>query len=257
MPVWNPWHGCTKLSPGCKNCYVWRLDSRYGRDPTDFHRTGSFYYPIEKWKKAPRTGQYKLMTDEVVYTCMTSDFFYEKADEYRPEIWSMIRERNDLHFYIITKRVDRIASSLPSDWGDGYNNVTVCATCENQQMADYRLPIMLDLPLKHREIIHEPMLERIDIRKYLASGKFRKVVAGGESGQGVRTLDIDWILDTASQCEDYGVKFTFKQTGTYYIDENGSTHYVARHNQMPLAEAYGISTEPLINDASVYRSLPN
>ena len=254
MPVWNPWHGCVKLSPGCQNCYVWRLDARYNRDPSDFHRTGSFWYPVEKWKRGDRAGTYKLKTDEVVYTCMTSDFFLDKADEYRSEIWSMIRERSDLHFYIITKRVDRVASNLPSDWGDGYDNVTICPTCENQQMTDYRLPIALELPIKHLEIIHEPMLEQIDIRKYLATGRFRKVIAGGESGSGVRTLDLKWIRDTARQCEKYGVKFTFKQTGTYYIDESGNRIFVRRSNQMSLAESYGISTEPLINDARVYRT---
>lgn len=50
---------------------------------------------------------------------------------------------------------------------DGYDNATICSTCENQEMADYRLSIMIELPIKHMEIIHEPMLEAIDINKYL------------------------------------------------------------------------------------------
>lgn len=248
MPVWNPWHGCHKISPGCQHCYVYRGDARYGRNPDEVHKNGAFGYPVDKFRK---NHQYKLQTNEVVYTCMTSDFFVEEADEWRPEVWRMIKERSDLHFYIITKRIDRMSDQIPSDWGDGYDNVTICPTCENQKMTDYRLPIALDLPIKHLEIIHEPMLERIDIRKYLATGRFRKVIAGGESGQDARTLDIDWILDTARQCEKYGVKFTFKQTGAKFID-NGQIHSVARNRQMPLAEAYGISTEPLINDAIVY-----
>lgn len=250
MPIWNPWHGCHKVSPGCQHCYVYRGDSRYGRNPEEVHKNGAFSYPVARFKK---NNQYKLQTNEVVYTCMTSDFFVEEADDWRPEVWRMIKERCDLHFYIITKRIDRAESQFPSDWGDGYDNVTICPTCENQYMTDYRLPIALDLPIKHLEIIHEPMLERIDVRKYLATGRFRKVIAGGESGQDARTLNLDWILDTSEQCSEYGVKFTFKQTGARYIDENNVLRSVARCRQMPLAESYGISTESLTTDVDVYR----
>ena len=242
MPVWNPWHGCTKLSPGCLNCYVYRIDAHYGRDATKTNKTGNFNWPLRK----DRQGNYKLQSNEMVFTCMTSDFFIDAADEWRPEIWDMMHFRDDLQFGIITKRVDRIADCLPDNWGDGYSNVTIFATCENQEMADYRLPIMLELPLKKREIIEEPMLEQIDLRKYLATGKFRKVTAGGESGSGARILDYKWIEDSARQCEEYGVKFCFKQTGAVYINEYGETKKVARKYQMPLAEAYGISTEKLV-----------
>ena len=66
--------------------------------------------------------------------------FCEEADEWRPEAWKMIRERDDLHFVIITKRIHRFQVGLPKDWEEGYDNVTICCTCENQNMADYRLP---------------------------------------------------------------------------------------------------------------------
>ena len=77
---------------------------------------------------------------------MTSDFFLEEADEWRPECWRMIRERSDLRFAIITKRIHRFMECIPDDWGEGYPNVSVYCTVENQQMADYRLPIYLELP---------------------------------------------------------------------------------------------------------------
>ena len=98
---------------------------------------------------------------------MTSDFFVEEADEWRREAWDIIKYMSDLKFFIITKRIDRFDKCKPHDWKDGYDNVTICSTCENQEMADYRLPIMIELPIKHMEIIHEPMLEAIDINKYL------------------------------------------------------------------------------------------
>lgn len=99
MATWNPWHGCRKISPGCLNCYVYRRDAEFGKDSSIIARTSRFDLPVKRNRK----GIYKLQTDEgTVYTCMTSDFFVEEADEWRPEAWRMIRERGDLHFVIIT-----------------------------------------------------------------------------------------------------------------------------------------------------------
>lgn len=95
MAVWNPWHGCKKISPGCRNCYVYRRDAEFGRDSSVVTQTANFSLPI----KCSRRGEYKLKPDgESIYTCMTSDFFLEEADQWRPEAWNMIRLRGDLHF---------------------------------------------------------------------------------------------------------------------------------------------------------------
>src|SRR5699024_11865191 len=80
-------------------------------------------------------------------------FFLEEADEWRPECWRMIRERSDLRFAIITKRIHRFMECIPDDWGEGYPNVSVYCTVENQQMADYRLPIYLELPIRDRKSV--------------------------------------------------------------------------------------------------------
>ena len=155
MIVWNPWHGCHKISPGCANCYVYRRDESIGKDASVVTKTGDYDLPLKK----NRQGQYKLSAEDgIVFTCMTSDFFLEDADEWRQGCWDMIRERQDLQFHIITKRIDRFAQCIPSDWSDGWEHVTICSTCENQKMADYRLPIFLKLPIKHREVISEPIL---------------------------------------------------------------------------------------------------
>ncbi|MBR1724336.1 MAG: DUF5131 family protein, partial [Ruminococcus sp.] len=143
MPIWNPWHGCKKISPGCANCYVYRRDESIGKDASIITRTNDHGLPLKK----NRQGDYKLTPDDgVVFTCMTSDFFLDEADEWRGECWDIIRERNDLHFHIITKRIDRFESCIPYDWGDGWDNVTISSTCEDQQRADHRLPILLGLP---------------------------------------------------------------------------------------------------------------
>ena len=153
MAIWNPWHGCRKVSPGCRNCYVYRRDAEFGKDSSIVTKTSTFDLPL----KRDRRKAYKLQPEDgPVYTCMTSDFFIREADEWRPEIWKMIRAREDLHFVIITKRIERFMECIPPDWGRGYENVTVCCTCENQEMADRRLPVFLEMPVRHKETIHEP-----------------------------------------------------------------------------------------------------
>ena len=237
MYIWNPWHGCHKKSPGCLNCYMFRRDSMFDKDSTIVEKTSSFDIAIKKKKD----GTYKIEPDGgYVYVCMTSDFFIEEADEWRKEIWAIIKERQDLNFYIITKRIERFEVSLPQDWGDGYENVTICSTAENQDMADERLPILLSLPIKQREIIHEPMLEKINIEKYLQSGKIEEVVCGGESGPNARVCDYDWILNTREQCLKYNVPFYFKQTGANFR-KNGKVYNVPRKDQMKQAHKANIN----------------
>lgn len=217
MSIWNPWHGCHKKSSGCLNCYMYRRDAKYDLDSNVVRKTKNYDIVLRK----SRDGTYKIKRDtSYVYVCMTSDFFIEEADDWRRDIWRMIRERDDLNFYIITKRIERFNVSLPDDWGDGYDNVTICVTCENQATADYRLPIFIKLPIKHKEIIHEPMLENINIEKYLESGQIDKVICGGESGDKARVCNYDWILNTRSQCLKYNVSFHFKQTGANFMKDN-------------------------------------
>lgn len=108
---WNPWHGCHKLSDGCKNCYVYRRDSRYGKDSSIVEKTKDFDLPVQKLKN----GEYRLKTSGTVFTCFTSDFFIEEADAWRRDAWAMMRERRDLSFLFITKRIDRFFVGLPPD----------------------------------------------------------------------------------------------------------------------------------------------
>ena len=240
MAVWNPWHGCRKISPGCQNCYVYRRDAAVGIDSSVVRQTAQFSLPVRR----KRNGAYCLTdTSGPVYTCMTSDFFLEETDIWRREAWAMIRQRRDLHFVIITKRIHRFFVELPDDWGDGYDNVTLICTCEDQEQADQRLPIFLKAPIIHREIIHEPMLEEIHIEPYLASGGIERVTCGGESGEGARVCRYDWILQTREQCIRYGVGFHFKQTGGCF-QKDGRLYRVERKFQMAQAQKAGIDVAP-------------
>ncbi|SDB50006.1 protein gp37 [Butyrivibrio sp. INlla16] len=240
MAIWNPWHGCHKISPGCANCYVYRRDESIGKDASIVTKTGDYNLPLKK----NRQGEYKLTrADGVVFACMTSDFFLDEADEWRQSCWDMIRERQDLDFHIITKRIDRFDVCKPADWGDGWDNVTICSTCENQDRAEYRLPILLELPIKHREMISEPMLEEINIEKYLETGLIEHVTCGGESGSKARPCDFRWIQEVRRQCIRQGVPFTFKQTGAVFI-KDGKTYHIDRKDQIPQAHKSGYSYYP-------------
>ena len=247
MAIWNPWHGCKKLSPGCANCYVYRRDESIGKDASVVTKTGDYDLPLKRNRKK----EYKLTADDgVVYTCMTSDFFLEEADEWRPGCWDMIRERRDLSFHIITKRIDRFEQCMPPDWGDGWEHVTICSTCENQDRADYRLPILLKLPIRHRQIISEPMLEEIHFEKYLETGLIEHVTCGGESGPNARPCDFRWIREVRRECIRQGVPFFFKQTGAVFI-MNGKTYHIDRKDQMSQARKSGLSYSPGIGSADV------
>lgn len=236
MPIWNPWHGCHKISPGCRNCYVYRRDSSFGKDSSIVTKTADFDLPVRR----DRFMDYKLKAqEEPVYTCMTSDFFVEEADAWRAEAWAMIREREDLHFVIITKRIHRFLDCLPVDWGDGYENVTIECTCENQEMAAFRLPLFLKYPIRHRQLIHEPMLGPILIEEYLRTGLIEQVTCGGESGDAARMCDYAWVLSVREQCVRTGVPFYFKQTGARF-KKDGKLYRIQRKDQMPQARRAAI-----------------
>lgn len=234
--LWNPWHGCHKLSEGCRHCYVYRGDARRGIDSSVVTRTKNFDVPVRRTRK----GEYKIPPGTLVYTCFTSDFFVEDADAWRTEAWEMIRRRSDLHFMMITKRIDCLSLCLPPDWGEGYEHVTICCTVENQSRADYRLPIYRAAPIRHKIIICEPLLERIDLTPFHIGEWVEQVVAGGESGNDARPCDFDWVMALREACIEGGVSFWFKQTGAQFI-KDGKLYHVKRPLQHAQARKAGIN----------------
>ena len=231
---WNPWHGCDKISPGCKNCYVYRIDGQHGKDSSVVEKTLNFNLPL----KRKRNGDYKVPLHEEIYTCLSSDFFLDRADQWRSEAYEMMKRRKDCHFIIITKRIDRFYVNLPEDWGEGYDNVEICVTVENQDRADYRLPLFYKAPIKHKMIICEPLLEAIDISEYLGQW-VELVLAGGESGNEARICNYDWVMDIQKQCRQKNIPFHFKQTGAKFIKE-GRLYEISRKYQHSQARKAGI-----------------
>ena len=232
--TWNPWHGCTKYSEGCRNCYVYRQDEMFGRDSTICKKTNDFNLPIKK----DRRGNYKIPSGSLIMTCFSSDFLLGDADSWRDECLEMMKTRSDCMFYFFTKRIERLNFSLP-------DNVIVGCTCENQKMADYRLPIFKKLIIKYKTIILAPMLEKMDISKYLGSDIY-EVNVSGESGssqqiraqqiraQQIRALNYDWVLDIRNQCIKANVNFGFHQTGARFI-KDGKEYFIERKYQLSQA----------------------
>ncbi len=217
------------------NCYVYRRDESIGKDASIITKTASFNRLTQK----NRNGEYKIPSGEHIYCCMTSDFFLEDADEWRDEVWAMIRERSDISFTIISQSIVRFPEVVPDDWGDGYENVTVCCTMENQRQYDNRMELFLSLPIRHREIICEPLLGPIDFRGLLDE-RIELVTCGGESGDKARICEYDWILDIRRQCIDANVSFNFKQTGAYFRKDN-KVYRIPRYKQEPQARRAGIN----------------
>lgn len=219
MAMWNPWRGCKRCSEGCLHCYIHKGDFKRNVDTSQIIKTKDFYKPIEKLKN----GNYKIKSG-LVYVCFSSDFLLEEADSWRKECWKMIKERSDLQFLFLTKRIDRFLKCIPEDWADGYENVIVGCTIENQKNADNKLSILKELPIKHKCITAQPLLEAIHIEPYLEG--IELVVVGGESDSQARPLQYDWVLAIREQCIKKRVNFEFRQCGTHFI-KDGKLYTIA------------------------------
>ncbi len=229
--IWNPWHGCHKYSEGCEHCYMYFLDSKREKNGSEIYKVkNNFNLPLKK----TRSGEYKISSGATIRVCMTSDFFLEEADEWREEVWNMIKLRKDVNFWLQTKRANRVKDNLPEYWGDGLENVIMVFTAENQKRADERLPILLDLPFKHKGIMCAPMIGEITLDSYLKTGQFEVVLVDGENYDGNRPLFYDWVKKLYDECIKYNVEFRFIGTGNVFI-KDGKTYHIPKAYQNVMA----------------------
>lgn len=213
MVMWNPWRGCQKISEGCRYCYIHKGDYKKGIDTNQIVQTKDFDKPIKKYKN----GQYQMKSG-IVYTTFSSDFLISQADNWRKQAWAMMKERKDCTFLFLTKRIQRLPQCLPEDWDDGYDNVVIGCTIENQNNADRKLALFKELPIKHKYIIAQPLIEAINIEQYLTD--IEMVVVGGESDYQGRPLNYDWVLSLREQCIKHQVSFEFRQCATNFIKDD-------------------------------------
>ena len=225
--TYNCWHGCHKKSEGCMHCYVYRRDTSIGKDSNVIYKTNSFDMPIKRNRK----GEYKYPSGSEFMMCFSSDFFIKEADEWRPDLLKMIKQRNDCTFFCITKRPERILECIPDI--ETYENLYIYCTMENQKRFDERAPIYLNLPLVKKGIMIEPMLEYVDFGEYL--DKIDVVSVGGESGDDARICDFDWVKKTHDLCKQNHIEFNYHQTGAKLL-VNNKLYNIPRNKQHSQAQ---------------------
>ncbi len=211
--TWNPWIGCTKTSPGCENCYMFRDLLRYGKDPTVVRRTSdaTFYAPL-KWRELA-----------MAFTCSWSDFFHTNADPWRDAAWEVIRKTPHLTYQILTKRIGSVKDRLPKDWGSGWPHVWLGVSVESSEYL-WRVAQLVALPAAIRFVSYEPALGPVDFAPYL--GRIHWLISGGESDYvNPRQANLDWFRAVRDQCARAGVPyFNKRHGGTRKIDGSWGGH---------------------------------
>lgn len=222
--TFSPWKSCTKVSPGCDNCYAEKLSNRWGvkfgqREPRQVMADSTWKHP-HKWDLAA----WKAGERRRVLCGSMCDVFDNKAPEgQRERLWRTIEETENLEWLLLSKRAQNIPKYIPDQWcchnaasaasivcdeGDFPPNVWVGVSVENRKHGLPRIDILRIIPAAIRWLSIEPLLE--DLGEVDFAG-IDWVVLGGESGTHARPMDIDWALSIREQCRTQGVPFYMKQ----------------------------------------------
>lgn len=224
--TWNPTHGCSAVSPGCDNCWAKRTAERLAKIKTPgYHPLDPFmvrYNPKRLEEPLNKKGPLRIGVS------FMGDLFHPLvAVESVRRIFQIMMTANH-NFFVLTKRPERMAKILNLIFErvtlKQMENIWFGITAENQEMADQRLPVLLDLPVTNKWASIEPMLGPVDIYEYMIPDAdwvededgfintcLRWVVCGGESGPAPRPMAIDWAKSLNSQCKKANVPFMFKQ----------------------------------------------
>ena len=218
----NPWIGCTKVSAACDHCYAETFDARFGGERWGPHAPRTRTKPrtwnaVRRYqKRAAESGQ-----PEIVFCASLADVFDNHRSilpEWRADLWALVRETPDLLWMFLTKRPQNILRYLPPDWGDGYPNVALGASVEDQTEHDRRAPVLAAVPARMRFFSMEPLLGPVRLDRDVLSGPVRYVIAGGESGTGARPMDPAAVRAVRDACAAAGAVFHFKQWGEFDAD---------------------------------------
>lgn len=225
--TFNPWIGCTKVSPACDNCYAEALmDTRYGRvrwgaGENRSRTAASNWRQPRKWNRdAERTG-----TRPFVFCASLADVFDNEVDpQWRRDLFKLIGETPNLVWLLLTKRIGnvlRMTSNYEEDADFMPGNVSIGATMCNQAEYD-RDAIKLAHVADRRELLFtfgsfEPLLGPI----ILDSNAPDWVIVGGESGQNAREMPLKWPRLMLQSSNAYGCTFNFKQVGGRKADKGG------------------------------------
>jgi protein gp37 len=258
--TFNPWIGCTKVSPACDHCYAEALNRRWGRDlwgagkPRQRTTKANWRQPLAWDRKAAADGVRRR-----VFCASLADVFDAEVDEkWRYDLFGLILQTPNLDWLLLTKRPQVAAKWWRDTKAPIPENIWLGTTVENQAMADLRIPTLLSIPAPVRFLSCEPLLEPVELRdvddgidclRRRTGPRINWVIAGGESGRGARPAHPDWFRSLRDQCAAAGVPYFFKQWGEFEeIGPAGSqtaTERLAdgRHDRLVMVDPMGQSVD--------------
>jgi protein gp37 len=216
--TFNPWYGCQKVSPGCDNCYAERdADHRWGLvqwGPHGKRRLKVNWDDPLCFNAEADTFEREHGRRQRVFCLSWGDVFDNKAPPgARSDLWRLIKQTPRLDWCLLTKRPQNIRKMLPSDWGDGWYHVWLGTTCESQEYYEHRWSVLAHIPATLRFISYEPALGPLRLKS--CGGRYPDwVICGGESGAGVRRMELEWARALRDECRAIGVPFFMKQLGS-------------------------------------------
>ena len=222
--TWNPVTGCSKISPGCDNCYAERMAHRLKAMGQPNYRNGFELTVHECALELPLTWR----TPRVVFVNSMSDLFHKRVPgEFIGRVFEVMRAADHHIFQVLTKRSHRMAAiSSGLDWPE---HVWAGVSVENRDYA-FRLDHLRQTDAKVRFVSFEPLLgpvAGVDL-----SG-IDWVIVGGESGPGARPMQKQWVEDIRDQCLEEGIAFFFKQWGGTNKKKTGRRLAGRTWDQMP------------------------
>ena len=215
--TFNPWIGCSRVSPGCENCYAENLmDKRYHRvewgPGKPRSRTKTWKDPV-RWNKEAKASGVRTK----VFCASLADWLDEEVPaQWREDLFGLIESCPDLDWLMLTKRPQHAKAMLPHAWIDSpLAQVWFGVTAENQKYFNLRVPIVADVPARVRWVSYEPALGPILI-DFERRNYFDWLIIGGESEQSseARTFEIEWAESAIEQCRALGIVPFMKQVGT-------------------------------------------
>lgn len=213
--TWNPVTGCTKVSPGCKNCYAETFAERF-RDVEGHPFEQGFdlrLWPDRlelplSWRKPKR-----------IFVNSMSDLFHDEVpEEFIDSVFDTMRRATQHTFQVLTKRADRMAAYVRRRSRDGLvperdiPNLWLGVSVESQKYVSRALEL-IDLPVAVRFLSCEPLLGPLDLDSVLGARGVNWVIVGGESGWKSRPMEALWAREIRRQCDEHSVPFFFKQWG--------------------------------------------
>jgi protein gp37 len=220
--TFNPWWGCTKVSPGCDNCYANTLAKRYGHDIWG-NNTERRFLSENNWRQPLKWNQMAEAQHKrhKIFCASMADLFEYRDDLVQPRVrvLDLIEATRHLDWQVLTKRPQNIRKMLPADYVYP-PNLWLGTTVENQEMADKRIRRLLEnVGAAVRFLSCEPLLGPVDIRNYLRpngdGAKIDWVIVGGEAGHNSRPMNPNWAASLIRQCTEAGVPVFYKQWGDY------------------------------------------